>query len=80
MHKTLIAAKHRSYILYTQTLLFPVGDSEYDQHVHQHGRRHRSQAEYLARRTVFQANLRFIQVLFCAAAGTQLHQCKQETL
>jgi cathepsin L len=37
------------------------GDAEYDQHVHQHGRRHRSQAEYMARRTVFQDNLRFIR-------------------
>jgi hypothetical protein len=37
------------------------GDSDYDKHVHQHGRRHRSQAEYLSRRAVFQENLRLIQ-------------------
>lgn len=41
------------------------GDAEYDQHVHQHGRRHRSQDDYLERRAIFQDNLRFIQVTDC---------------
>lgn len=46
------------------------GDRDYDQHVHQHGRRHRSQTEYLARRAVFQDNLRFVEV-----CNTSRHKC-----
>ena len=38
------------------------GDQEYDQHVHVHGRRHRSAAEYLRRRDHYYANKKFIEV------------------
>ncbi len=38
------------------------GDQEYDQHVHAHGRRHRSAAEYLRRRDHYYANKKFIDV------------------
>jgi len=37
------------------------GDEEYDAHVHTHGKRHRSQKEYLDRREIFQKSKRFVQ-------------------